>query len=109
MWIVMILGIRSNRRHRNRLAPGGLAFQSGDVLAQNLQSHIDVLDCHWKIVDLIASNQPLEVLHGQVTHSLVQSSCELCTLNLPLRETFLVFRKSVDESKMLFVPCILIV
>jgi hypothetical protein len=80
--------------HRNRLAPSGLAFQRCDVLAPNISSRIDILDGRGKILDLVALHHPLEILHGGVAQSLVQSPCELCTLNLSLRETFLVFRNS---------------
>jgi hypothetical protein len=85
-----------------------LPFSAAMFLPQISQA-TSILDGHGKILDLVALNHPLEILHGGVAQILVQNPCELCTLSLSLRETFLVFRNNVDESKMIFVPWIVIV
>jgi hypothetical protein len=94
--------------HRNRLAPSGLAFSRCDYIVPNLQSNIDVLDCHRKIIFMITSNHPLEIHRGWVSQSLVQSSCGIGTLDLPLRKTLLVIGCSADKSKVLFFSWIII-
>jgi hypothetical protein len=63
---------------------------------------------HGTILDLVALNNPFEILHGWIAQSLVQSLCGIHTLDLPLRKTFLVLGDSVAESKMMFFPWIII-
>ena len=85
--------------HRIRFLPGGLPFQRRDVLAPNLGGNIDVFNRNRTVLDLIATNNPLEVLHRRVIERSVHSSCDLCTLDLPLGKTFLVLGDSLNESK----------
>jgi hypothetical protein len=104
----LISNLHIDPDHWMHLAPSGLPFQRGDVLAPNLQINIDVLDRHVIVLDLVTENHPLEVLHGQVTQCFVQSLCEFCTLDLPLSESFLVLRDNVGESKMMFLTRVLV-
>jgi hypothetical protein len=85
--------------HRAGFAPSGLPFQCGDVLPPNLEGNVDILDRHWTVLDLVAPNHPLKILPGRVTEHGVQSSGKLCTLDLSLRETFLVPGDSINENK----------
>jgi hypothetical protein len=73
------------------LALSGLPFQRGNVLAPNLCCNINVLNLHGALLDLIALNCPLEILHGRVAQGLLQVSCDFCTLDLPLGKACLVF------------------
>jgi hypothetical protein len=94
--------------HRVRLAPSGLPFQYGNVLAPNLRCNINVLNHHGAVFDLIAPNYSLEILHGRVAQGLVQVSCDFCTLDLPLGKACLIFRDSVNEGHMMFLPRVII-
>jgi hypothetical protein len=94
--------------HRVRLAPSGLPFQCGNVLAPNRCCNINVLNLHGAVFDLIAPNYPLEILHGRVAQGLVQVSRDFCTLDLPLGKAFLVLRESVNESRVMFLPWVII-
>jgi hypothetical protein len=78
-----------------RLAPSGLPFQCGNVLAPNLRCNINVLNHHGAVFDLIALNYPCEILHGWVAQGLVQVLCDFCTLDLPLGKACLVLRALV--------------
>jgi hypothetical protein len=70
--------------------------------------NIYALDDHRKVLDLVTANHPLEVLCGRVTQCLVQSSCDLFTLDLPLSEALLVIKYSGDVSTMLFLPRVVV-
>jgi hypothetical protein len=94
--------------HRVHLAPSGLPFQCGNVIPPNLRCNIDVLNHHGEVFDSIAPNYPLEILHGRVAQGLVQVSCDLCTLDLPLGKACLVFQDSVNEGHMMFLPQVII-
>ena len=85
--------------HRIGFAPRGLSFLCRNVLPPNLEGNVDILDHYRTVLNLVAPNHPLEILPGRVTERGIQSSSCLCTLDLPLRETFLVPGDSVNKSK----------
>ena len=94
--------------YRIRFTPSGLSFQRGDVLPPDLEGNVDVLDRHWAVLDLVASNHQLKNSHGRVTQRGVQSSRGFCTLDLSRRKTFLVLGDSVNESKLFVLPWIVV-
>jgi hypothetical protein len=59
-----------------------------------------VIDCHWTNLDLIAPNDPFEVLPGWISELGVQGSCDLRFLDLPLREACLILRDSINKNKL---------
>jgi hypothetical protein len=85
--------------HRVRLAPSGLPFKRGNVLAPNLCCNINVLDRHGAVLDLIDLNYPPEILHGRVAQGLVQVLCDFCTLDLPLGKDLLILLTKVVLQK----------
>jgi hypothetical protein len=72
-------------------ASSGLPFQCVNVLASNIRCNVNVLNRRGAVLDFVARNYPLEVPHGWVAQGLVQISCNLCTLDLPLGKACLVF------------------
>ncbi len=88
--------------------PSGLSFQRSDVLPPNLEGNVDVLDRHRTVLDLVAWNHRLEVLHGREIQRDVQSSRVFCTFDLSLRETFLVLGDSANESKLAVLPWVVV-
>jgi hypothetical protein len=59
-----------------------------------------VIDCYWTVLDLVALNDPFEVLPGWIIELGVQGLCNLRFLDLPLREACLILRDSINKNKL---------
>jgi hypothetical protein len=59
-----------------------------------------VIDCYWTVLDLIAPNDPFEVLPGWIIELGVQGSCDLHFLDLPLHEACLILGDSINKNKL---------
>jgi hypothetical protein len=69
---------------------------NSDVRSQIMMA-IDVLDRNRAVLDLVASDHVLEILHGRVTQRL--GFWRFRRLDLSLREAFFVLGDGVNESK----------
>ncbi len=86
--------------HRIWFHPSGLSFQHCAVLAPNLECSVNMLDCYWIALDLVAPNDPFEVLSGWIIELGVQGSCNLHFLDLPLCEACLILGDSITKIKL---------
>jgi hypothetical protein len=60
-----------------------------------------VINCYWTVLDLVAPNDPFEVLPGQIIELGVQGSCNLRFLDLPLREACLsILGDSINKNEL---------
>jgi hypothetical protein len=59
-----------------------------------------MINCYWTVLDLIASNDPFEVLPGRIIELGVQGSCDLHFLDLPLHEACLILGDSINKNKL---------
>jgi hypothetical protein len=46
--------------------PSGLSFQCHNILAPNFKCSVDVLNCYWIVLDLVAPNYPFKILPGWI-------------------------------------------
>ncbi len=80
--------------------PGGLSFQYHNILALNIECSVNVLNCYWTVLDLVAPNFPFKILLGWIIELGVQRACDLHILDLPLHESCLILRDSINKSKL---------
>jgi hypothetical protein len=66
----------------------------------NCECSVNMLDCYWTVLDLIAPNYPLKILPGWIIELGVQRSCNLCILDLPLHEACLILGDSINKRKL---------
>jgi hypothetical protein len=59
-----------------------------------------VIDCYWTVLDLVAPNDPFEVLPGPIIELGVQGLCNLCFLDLPLCEACLTLGDSINKNEL---------
>jgi hypothetical protein len=59
-----------------------------------------VIDCYWTVLDLVAPNDPSEVLPGRIIELGVQESCDLRFLDLLLHEACLILGDSINKNKL---------
>jgi hypothetical protein len=59
-----------------------------------------VIGCFWTVLDLVAPNDPFEVLPGPIIELGVQGLCDLHFLDLPLREACLILGDSINKNKL---------
>ena len=86
----------------DRLGTSRRPLHLRDVLSPNGNSKIDVIDSNWTVLDLIGSDDWLEILDRRATQSTVQSLRDFCTFDLPLREQKHVLGNFVDEHNLFF-------
>jgi hypothetical protein len=76
--------------HVLRFGPGGLALQSRDVRSPNLMGSLNISQGDRAVLDLIALDDPFEVLQGWILEFGIESSSLFSTLQLTLAVVKLV-------------------